>query len=154
MQCERCQSREAQVRLEQLVNGRREPHFFCSQCADEIMRGAIGAAASSGPNIFGYDAAPRSGRDTQTATQAPPGKTPALDQFGRDLTAEAAAGKLDPTASRDREIRRVITVLCRRQKNNPVLIGEPGVGKTAVVEGIAARIVKHDVPAMLQGKRI
>ena len=81
-------------------------------------------------------------------------KTPTLDQFGRDLTAEARDGKLDPAAGRDREIRRVLTVLGRRQKNNPVLIGEPGVGKTAIVEGIARRIAEGNVPATLRNARI
>ena len=81
-------------------------------------------------------------------------KTPTLDQYGRDLTAEAAEGKLDPAAGRSRELRRLITVLGRRQKNNPVLIGEPGVGKTAIVEGLARRIHDGDVPANLRGKRI
>ncbi|MGZ3598775.1 MAG: ATP-dependent Clp protease ATP-binding subunit [Ktedonobacterales bacterium] len=81
-------------------------------------------------------------------------KTPTLDQFGRDLTGEAREGKLDPAAGREREIRRVLTVLGRRQKNNPVLIGEPGVGKTAIVEGIARRIVEGNVPANLRNARI
>ena len=81
-------------------------------------------------------------------------KTPTLDQYGRDLTAEVAEGKIDPAAGREREIRRIITILGRRQKNNPVLIGEPGVGKTAIVEGLARRIHAGDIPASLRGKRI
>ncbi|MFQ5413459.1 MAG: ATP-dependent Clp protease ATP-binding subunit [Phycisphaerae bacterium] len=81
-------------------------------------------------------------------------KTPALDSFGRDLTEIARAGKLDPVIGRSREIERLIQILCRRQKNNPVLLGEAGVGKTAIVEGLAQRIIGNDVPELLADRRI
>src|ERR687884_494963 len=86
--------------------------------------------------------------------QSPEEKYQALQKFGRDLTQAAEDGKLDPVIGRDDEIRRVIQVLSRRTKNNPVLIGEPGVGKTAIVEGIAQRVVAGDVPESLKDKRI
>ena len=90
----------------------------------------------------------------RVTTQNPEGTYQALERYGRDLTELARKGKLDPVIGRDEEIRRVIQVLSRRTKNNPVLIGEPGVGKTAIVEGLAGRIVRGDVPEGLKDKKI
>jgi ATP-dependent Clp protease ATP-binding subunit ClpB len=94
-------------------------------------------------------------RGSQRVTdQNPEGKYQALERYARDLTALARRGKLDPVIGRDEEIRRVIQVLSRRTKNNPVLIGEPGVGKTAIIEGLARRVVEGDVPEGLKNKRV
>ncbi len=167
MICERCQKNPARMRVDEIVNGRRVQHYLCQSCIDELMGAAM--EQMGGPNgqdrpegmPFGFapnsnnSASAANGVNTATAErQAKHSKTPTLDQFGRDLTAEVTEGKLDPAAGRDRELRRVITVLGRRQKNNPVLVGEPGVGKTAIVEGLARRIQEGNVPATLRGKRI
>jgi ATP-dependent Clp protease ATP-binding subunit ClpB len=90
----------------------------------------------------------------RVTSQDPEGTYQSLEKYGRDLTRFASQGKLDPVIGRDEEIRRVIQILSRRTKNNPVLIGEPGVGKTAIVEGLAQRIIKGDVPEGLKQKRL
>ncbi|HIZ16309.1 MAG TPA: ATP-dependent Clp protease ATP-binding subunit [Firmicutes bacterium] len=106
---------------------------------------AIGAAP-------GGDSSPISQKGGKSANSK--AKTPTLDQFGRDLTAEARAGKIDPVIGRATEIERVIQILSRRTKNNPCLIGEPGVGKTAIAEGLALKIANGEVPELLKDKRI
>ncbi len=108
------------------------------------------------------DALTASGQDMNTAkneymkqkSRKNKSATPVLDQYSRDLTALAREGKLDPVIGREREIERIIQILSRRTKNNPCLIGEPGVGKTAVVEGLAQKIISEDIPELLSGKRV
>src|SRR5256714_14417357 len=167
MKCERCEKNPARVRIDEIdANGQRVHHYLCQACVEELMGAAMGqmggpeGSGMPGGAPFGFVGSNGNtpfagGKNPATAErQAKHSKTPTLDQYGRDLTAEAADGKLDPTAGRERELRRVMTVLGRRQKNNPVLIGEPGVGKTAIVEGLARRINEGSVPAGLHNKRI
>jgi ATP-dependent Clp protease ATP-binding subunit ClpB len=119
---------------------------------DGVITNALQAAGLTRENVL---QALTSIRGAQRVTdENPEGKYQALEKYGRNLTALAAQGKLDPVIGRDEEIRRVIQVLSRRTKNNPVLIGEPGVGKTAIVEGLALRIVRGDVPKTLARKQV
>ena len=107
----------------------------------------LGAGVEEGPAALGMKMTPAVGRKGKS-------KTPALDSFGRDLTQLAENGELDPVIGRKNEIERLIQILCRRTKNNPVLLGEAGVGKTAIVEGLSQQIINKTVPEILKGKRI
>ena len=108
----------------------------------------LGAGVEDAPNDLGLK------MPGAAAGRKPKSKTPALDSFGRDLTQLAAGGELDPVIGRKREIERLIQILCRRTKNNPVLLGEAGVGKTAIVEGLSQQIINKQVPEILKDKRI
>jgi ATP-dependent Clp protease ATP-binding subunit ClpC len=134
--CARCGERPGRVRLVFANGNERGEATLCEVCAQSVM-----AANGELPPT----------RKPQGAQQS---KTPALDEFGRDLTADAANGRIDPVVGRDDEIEQTVEILARRRKNNAVLIGEPGVGKTAIVEGLARRVVEGDVPATLRNARI
>src|SRR5215218_2223967 len=129
--CAACGRRPGTVQV--VYGGGRRSGALCEQCARELTMGRPAGSEASGQ--------PRS-------------TTPALDEFGRDLTAEARAGRIDPVIGRDEEIEQTVEILGRRRKNNAVLIGEAGVGKTAIAEGLALRVVQDDVPETLTGVRI
>jgi ATP-dependent Clp protease ATP-binding subunit ClpC len=107
-----------------------------------------------GSEVSGRQERPGDGESTSSSGKSGKSKTPALDSFGRDLTELAKKKELDPVIGREREIERAIQILCRRTKNNPVLLGEAGVGKTAIVEGFAQRVIEGEVPEILAEKRI
>ncbi len=162
--CDVCGERPGTFEVTFVADGQRQPGFLCERCA----RAAIAQQRSGGPlggNTFGPTASssnpfgggplggPGMGAATRQRTREP-SQTPALDTFGRDLTAEAKAGRIDPVIGREREIEQVIEALSRRRKNNAALIGEAGVGKTAIAEGLALRIAENRVPESLRDVRM
>ncbi|MEK3805204.1 AAA family ATPase [Metabacillus sp. SLBN-84] len=147
MLCQNCQAKKASVHLTMQVNHERHQVMICSDCyakyRSSVPSGGFGHVPPSQP--FGPHA-------EQTAQKQ--GGNGLLDQLARNLTHAAKAGVIDPVIGRDAEVERLIEILNRRNKNNPVLIGEPGVGKTAVVEGFALKIAEGDVPAKLKNKEV
>ena len=149
--CDVCGERPGSVEVTFVADGQRRQGLLCERCA----RAAI--AQQRGGGLFGApplgDAGPIGAAATRQRTREG-SQTPALDNFGRDLTAEAKAGRIDPVIGREPEIEQAVEALARRRKNNAALIGEAGVGKTAIAEGLALRIAHNEVPESLRGTRV
>src|SRR3954462_13926530 len=139
--CPVCGRRPGTVRAVVATTNGPSQVALCDRCARDLMQSGAVIAPAGAQGFGGGGDQPRSA-------------TPALDEFGRDLTAEAREGRIDPVIGREQEIEQTVEILARRRKNNAVLIGEAGVGKTAIVEGLALRITQDDVPETLRDARV
>ncbi|MBT2654150.1 ATP-dependent Clp protease ATP-binding subunit [Bacillus sp. ISL-18] len=165
MLCQQCQQNQANVQINLNFNGQRKEMKLCHECYAKEKQ-SLGAGFGSNMNSFSnfpfdnfFTAKGFPQKDAMMDQPSPDGDMHKshngfIDQFGRNLSTMAKAGLIDPVIGRDEEINRVIEILNRRNKNNPVLIGEPGVGKTAIAEGLALKIASGDVPAKLRNKEI
>ncbi|MCI2253281.1 AAA family ATPase [Domibacillus sp. PGB-M46] len=163
MKCQKCQQHRANVQMNVRVNGQSAQYHLCDACFQKEKQTMGGMNMNFGSFGFPFDEFMK-GMQSQNPQQAMKQQVPPaeagrggggiLDQFGRNLSSLAKAGLIDPVIGRDKEVARVIEILNRRNKNNPVLIGEPGVGKTAIAEGLALYIAEGRVPAKLTGKEV
>lgn len=151
MRCQHCQVNEATIRLNMQVNSSRSQMVLCEDCYTSLMEQS---KMKMGPQLFFGGSSFFSQQAGHAPNMEQPKQKGLLDELGRNLTDGANAGLIDPVIGRDEEVARVIEILNRRNKNNPVLIGEPGVGKTAIAEGLALKIASGDVPNKLKNKQI
>ncbi|MGV3466454.1 MAG: AAA family ATPase, partial [Heyndrickxia sp.] len=162
MLCQKCNQNESNIQLHVNINGKQQDLYLCSTCYQQ-EKAKIGNSFGGVPNMNGFGSiddlfkgfvGPENQINSAVKTENKNGGGGFLDQFGRNLTNMAKAGLIDPVIGRDKEIKRVIEILNRRNKNNPVLIGEPGVGKTAIAEGLALKLAENDVPTKLKNKEV
>lgn len=155
MKCQKCQVRSANVNVTLRINGHTEHLHVCETCFKEIHNESLHPSGFFAPQESSFDEQPGfAKRQSRVKTETPNERTGLLDQLGRNLTDHARQGLIDPVIGREQEVNRVIETLNRRNKNNPVLIGEPGVGKTAIAEGLALKIVERTVPKKLKDKEL
>lgn len=160
MKCTQCNSRQATININLLINGQQQSMHLCHTCYEEIKDqmkqpfGIFGGNQEDIENFFANQANGSGNTGARTFTKQGNKRKGLLDQLGKNLSDAANAGLIDPVIGRDQEVRRVMETLNRRNKNNPVLIGEPGVGKTAIAEGLALKIAEGDVPSKLLNKTV